>query len=280
MKQIDAFTRLIEPGSWFFSYLDGWHQLNVGARPLNEQYEYLTDRGLSQLRFAFDTLFGHSPRDLSFLERFSGAEAVSIGGNFHDFTPLESLTNLKSFHDRAASRKGMCFDQIYSVEDLRVDYESAHPKYENFVNLLCFDVARLPKRFADFSRFEFKQVKELSIASSPTRSLSGIEGFRDLEKLALHRCRTLEGSILDGICENVQKLRLEYCPNLKSVAFLEHLPNLRELTLVRCGTLVSFEPVLQLSHLDKLVVEATDFQDFDKHKIEKELNSINHLAVI
>ena len=279
MKQFDEFTRIIEP-TVCSTYFAGWHQLNVGARPIDEQHEYLKARGLSKLRFSFDTLFGYSPRDLSFLKDYKNVEAVQIGGNFHDFEHIKNLSNLKSFSDNVSNRKGMCFDHLYTVEDLSVDYESAHPKYEKFANLQSFDAARLPKRFADFSRFEFDGVKGISIASSPIRSLSGIERFKKLDKMLLHACRSLEGNHLDEVCENVLELRLQYCPKLSSVSFLNQFPNLTKLNLINCGSIASLEPILNLSKLERLFVENTRFEKGDILKLKGEMPNLRHLGVI
>lgn len=180
---------------------------------------------------------------------------MRIGGNFADPAPLAALEAPRAFTDRAAHRKGFDFSGLYGLERLWVDYEAAHPKYERFTQLRELGVGRLPKRFASFAAFGGTSLERVSIRSSPIETLAGAEAHPNLRDVLIHRCRLFNPGALPAALPGLRRLRLQYCPALADLSFLDAMPNLEELEIYKCGPGHGTEATAHLKRLKRVLIE-------------------------
>jgi protein phosphatase 1 regulatory subunit 7 len=214
---------------------------------------------------------GYSSRDLSFLASYPEITGLSIPfASAFDLTPLKTLTNLRHLI-LGESVVELDTGWFPSLQELRTDW------HDRLVIDACSRLTTLflmgsGRRGADLAKLpRLPSLKELEIIQSRFPSLDGIDRFPELSHLELHYIQGLrDGSSICALSKTLstvffshvrggidltllrclktlERLRLNQCGTLPSIAFLNELPSLREFrfvqTIVEDGDL---SPLLRL----------------------------------
>ena len=92
------------------------------------------------------------------------------------------------------------------------------------------------------------------LSSRKLERLTGIERFRNVERLDLFRCRKLDSLSELAHSTLLRSLRLNQCPSIVDLSPISHLAELRELEIENCGEIHSIAAVAKCKKLQRLQI--------------------------
>lgn len=187
--------------------------------------------------------------DLDFLRWAPNAQRVWImSAAVKNIDGLLSLTRLVDLAiDRPICRMDILGELIHLrklyIDDWRPGAESVF----NLPHLEVFGVQKFPYR--DLTRISsWNRLRELWINAGKLDSLEGIP--TGLTELRLTCQRYLVSIQAVAACASMDRVTLDGCASIRSVAGLEGCPSLRMLSVIKCGDIDSLEPLRGLRSLE------------------------------
>lgn len=185
-------------------------------------------------------------KDYSFLERLDIASVVD-----YNFEFLESLSQLKSLSIDIEGTNEINLSHLYNLKSLTIN--GNHPLI-GFEDLLKLNYLSLMGYNEDILTIVAKQLnlKELTISSSPIKTLNGLQNLTYLEKISLRNCKKLISIKELNNLSNLRDLKIDTCPKLNNISYLTNLPNLSILKLNDCKGIQSLDFLVKLNKLTEL----------------------------
>ncbi|MFD1800962.1 hypothetical protein ACFSFZ_01925 [Mixta tenebrionis] len=196
--------------------------------------------------------------DFSLLDRVRSIDELAIGPNIkfspdQDFSPLYALSKLTSLtiHVKGIS---IDFNRFSKLTNLTATYSKKFSNFSALTNLRNLWLWHLNTN--DFGFFgDFPNLRELKITQSQIRSLDGLSGCENLEKLHLIRCTKLLN--LSGI-DALKKLNGVFIINSKQMVNFSCLKgncSIEQLGLNRVDSLdfIRYMPNLKTVGFDELI---------------------------
>jgi hypothetical protein len=190
--------------------------------------------------------------DISFIEKLTLLNDISLTGSFVEIEALSSCNELKTIYLSTTINSFNFFKPLNNIEKLYID------------NCIATN---------EFHPFNKSTLTDLSITS--IKMLENVDALAEFENLISLRLDASRVESLPNLnkLRNLKKLELGYMKVWKNPEVLQTLPMLEELTLNEINTKLPAEQFYFLTEMDTLTTVDFRFIDFSKNRIEK-LNKV------
>lgn len=194
---------------------------------------------------------------LDFIQKIdlSDITSLSIDINRKDLSPIEGLSNLEKLYLINSSSVILNFSKLKNLQFLSLDWSKKITGLENLTNLNILKVWKFSENNIE-PLSGLVNLSKLEIIGSTITNLQGVGKLTNLERIDLESCKDLKN--LNGLHENHQKLEhfslwgaskledvdslgfatnIKYIKigrfkNIKSVKFLDKLPNIEGISIL------------------------------------------------
>jgi hypothetical protein len=235
--------------------------MSIDSRRIDECMRFYKKRKLDGVSISPHE--GYKLKDLSFLKDYPFIEGVVVAyGQNIDISGVHVLQGLK-FISLGDGKYAIDLSNFSNLEEIRVrcHQKLVLPKKSTRVKSLY--LSRYSPTSKDFHELpRYVNLESLEVVLGSVQSLAGLERFKRLTSLDLHRLTKLE-RIGDLKSASLEFLHIEKCKKISDHSHVTNLENLRVLRFADCGSMPSLKFINRMPKLEELSFAKTNVEDGD-----------------
>nr|WP_240633604.1 hypothetical protein [Planomicrobium okeanokoites] len=221
----------------------------IGKHNVRESIHYIQTH---QIKSA-EVTYSYEESQIDFLSECPSIESFSLEGpNVKNLSGVYHLKALKAFaiNDTAPSL-AIDFNQLTTLEEIYGTMPSKVVAIGSLIHLKKMQIWGYKPKGKNLKEFtDLKALEDLELISSNIISLDGIQGLKNLSRLALFRMRALTDiDAIQHLSKNLTDLEIESAKNIQDFSAIGKVQSLERLGLNNCGTIPSIRFIKQLPHL-------------------------------
>lgn len=237
--------------------------LIVSSEHLSESLEIIKGQNFKSISIGGS----YNLSDIDFLKECQHIEKLYLKGeNLRNFDGLSYLVNLKIIAMNDLNKKvKLDLGNLFSLEELYGELPTRATglsKLKNLKRMQIWGYKPLSKTYSEIGEIENLEV--LHLIQAQIESFEGIGQFKILQELDLYGLNKLKDISSIGLLRNsLRKLIMENCKNIQDFMPIGSLDSLEHLTLQSCGSMKSIAFIQGLPNLKFFNFEKTDVEDED-----------------
>ena len=203
-------------------------------------------------------LNSYSYKDLSHLSCFKELEYLKLHGNVDKEIPFDTLPLLWCIYLYYNKKNCKLIFQCKDLEYIFIDNYSESSSND----FLAFEKARriglVKCKLTEFNALQnMPQLEHIGIGyNSKMESISWLRDSKSLTSVAFQNCKKIKDWDILGSLTMMERLIIENCGELPSVAFLLHLSNLKEIRIIGSTSVKDgkLKDIMNLPHLKSFFI--------------------------